>query len=158
MSYYQPQMGDYYGRGDPGFLSDIWKKIKRPVKIAAGYMLGGPAGAGIMAGMTQPKVGAMPGGAFGFAGTPGTMGPPVPGPSGVRCPRPIIPLSPGGCCPTGYHPAKDGQPKCVRNRRMNITNPRALRRSMRRVQGFEKLAKRTISFTKRVRLKGGARK
>jgi len=55
--------------------------------------------------------------------------------------------------PRGYHLAKDGSGKLVRNRRMNIANPRALRRAMRRVQGFEKLAKRTISFTRRVKMK-----
>lgn len=40
-----------------------------------------------------------------------------------------------------------------RRRRMNVLNPRALRRSMRRVQGFAKFASKTISFTKRVRMK-----
>ncbi len=55
--------------------------------------------------------------------------------------------------PRGYHLAKDGSGKLVRNRRMNIANPRALRRAMRRVQGFEKLARRTISFTRRVKMK-----
>jgi len=55
--------------------------------------------------------------------------------------------------PSGYHYAKDGSGRIVRNRRMNVANPRALRRSMRRVQGFEKLAKRTIQFTRRVKMK-----
>ena len=40
-----------------------------------------------------------------------------------------------------------------RHRRMNPLNPRALRRSMRRVQSFAKFATKTISFTKRVRMK-----
>jgi len=55
--------------------------------------------------------------------------------------------------PSGYHFAKDGSGRLVRNRRMNVANPRALRRSMRRVQGFEKLARRTITFTRRTRMK-----
>ena len=59
----------------------------------------------------------------------------------------------GALMPSGYHFAKDGSGRIVRNRRMNIANPRALRRAMRRVQGFEKLAKRTIQFTRRVRMK-----
>jgi len=59
----------------------------------------------------------------------------------------------GYATPSGYHLAKDGSGKLVRNRRMNIANPRALRRAMRRVQGFEKLARRTISFTRRVKMK-----
>jgi hypothetical protein len=43
-------------------------------------------------------------------------------------------------------------------RRMNVGNVRALRRSMRRVQGFAKLAKKTIQFTQRVRMKKRGRK
>ena len=50
---------------------------------------------------------------------------------------------PGGCCPSGYHLAKDGSGRCVRNRSMNVANPRALRRSLRRVAGFGKLAQRS---------------
>lgn len=49
----------------------------------------------------------------------------------------------GGCCPSGYHLAKDGSGRCVRNRSMNVANPRALRRSLRRVAGFGKLAQRS---------------
>ena len=49
----------------------------------------------------------------------------------------------GGCCPTGFHLAKDGTGRCVRNRSMNVANPRALRRSLRRVAGFGKLAQRS---------------
>ena len=58
-----------------------------------------------------------------------------------------------GAVPSGYHYAKDGSGRIVRNRRMNVANPRALRKAMRRVQGFEKLAKRTIQFTRRVKMK-----
>jgi len=36
---------------------------------------------------------------------------------------------------------------------MNVANPRALRRSLRRVKGFEKLARKTIVMTRRVRTK-----
>lgn len=35
----------------------------------------------------------------------------------------------------------------TRHRRMNVTNPRALRRAIRRANGFAKLAMRTIRFT-----------
>jgi len=48
-----------------------------------------------------------------------------------------------GCCPSGYHPSKDGSGRCVKNRSMNVANPRALRRSLRRVAGFGKLAQRS---------------
>ena len=40
-----------------------------------------------------------------------------------------------------------------RGRRMNPLNPRALRRSMRRVQAFADFSRKTISFTKRVKMK-----
>lgn len=40
-----------------------------------------------------------------------------------------------------------------RYRRMNVLNPRALRRSMRRVKGFARFAHDTMSFTKTHRLK-----
>jgi hypothetical protein len=48
---------------------------------------------------------------------------------------------------------KYGQLVWIKNRRMNVLNPRALKRSMRRVEGFAKFAKRTISFTKKVKMK-----
>lgn len=45
-----------------------------------------------------------------------------------------------------------------KTRRMNVLNPRALKRSMRRVEGFAAFAKRTISFTKKVKMKKQRRK
>ena len=66
----------------------------------------------------------------------------------------------GACaCPSGFHPNKTqtkmGHPPgttCVKNRSMNVANPRALRRSLRRVAGFGKLASRarkTVNATAR---------
>ena len=69
----------------------------------------------------------------------------------------------GLCCPSGFHPNKTtgsgkqtlGMPPgsyCVRNRSMNVANPRALRRGLRRVAGFGKLANRarkTVNATAR---------
>lgn len=40
----------------------------------------------------------------------------------------------------GYHPAKDGSGRMVRNRRMNPCNATALRRAARRIKSFRKLA------------------
>ena len=51
-------------------------------------------------------------------------------------------------CPTGYHPEKSGQPYCVRNRRMNPLNPRALSRATRRVGGFARAVKRARTLKK----------
>ena len=176
MSYAQRPMGDYktYGyAGDPGFLSSLWKGIKKIAPVIVGGMLGGPAGA-IIAGA---------GGAGGgrptpqFPALPGTVGGQISFPGGTSvglgyAPGAIVPgrgrlppytaagpgVLPGGgrggaMIPSGYHFAKDGSGRLVRNRRMNVANPRALRKAMRRVQGFEKLARRTIVFTRRVKMK-----
>ena len=176
MPYYGQQRGDYatygYGRGDPGFLSSLWKGIKKVAAPIAGLLIGGPVGA-IVGGMAGGRVATppimaqrkpMPRQDLGVRVGPMTVRstdfyPPVPqfrgtpmGLAGGRTPGAVA-VSSTGCCPVGYHLAKDGSGRCVRNRRMNVANPRALRRSMRRVQGFEKLAKRTISFTRRVKMK-----
>jgi len=176
MSYYTPQAGDYktYGyAGDPGFLSSLWRGVKKFALPVIGGILGGPLGAGIgravavggkpsppMQFPMQPQAGGgfpivaqvtMPGGAS-FSG--GVMVPT--GGRGGKFGGRGTALSPayaGGAVPSGYHFAKDGSGRLVRNRRMNVANPRALRRSMRRVQGFEKLARRTITFTRRTRMK-----
>jgi len=176
MSYYQQPMGDYktYGyAGDPGFLSSLWKGFKKVAKFipgpigtiarvagVAGVALGG---AKILTPPTFPGVGTVVGPPIPTTGygprSPGygARGPSMLG-SGYTFPstRGMPEYAPGGpavCPPTGYHLAKDGSGRFVRNRRMNVANPRALRRSMRRVQGFEKLARRTIQFTRRVKMK-----
>ena len=175
MSYAQRPMGDYktYGyAGDPGWLSSLWKGIKKIAPTIVGGLIGGPVGAVIGAAggggggtpnvpMTVPGT---VGGAISFpGGTSIGMGyqPTVGGVGGRRLP-PYTARGPGvlpyggtgvapGMMPSGYHYAKDGSGRIVRNRRMNVANPRALRRAMRRAQGFEKLAKRAINFNKRVR-------
>jgi len=176
MGYYNAARGDYrtygYGRGDPGFLSSLWKGVKKIAGPVLGGLIGGPIGA---------VVGGLGGGGGGGYGTPPIVAAkPTPqfrtqlGPFQQTSFYPPVPRMPGGAslvptahermasasagmggagCPRGYHLAKDGSGRWVRNRRMNIANPRALRRAMRRVQGFEKMAKRTITFTKRVRMK-----
>ena len=173
MSYANRPMGDFktYGyAGDPGWLSSIWKGIKGIAPSIIGSMVGGPVGAvigGLGSSPPKPKTRALtvpgtvggqisfPGGtSIGLGFQPGAM---VPGQG--RLP-PFTATGPGvlpgggrgvGMVPSGYHFAKDGSGRLVRNRRMNVANPRALRRAMRRAQGFEKLAKRAINFNKRVR-------
>ena len=164
MSYYCRPAGDYatggYGRpsGDPGLFSLIGKLVKpiwKAAKPFVGAIIGGPVGLAITAGGAGLAVGKA-------LTAPGAAPPAPPSMPGVGILQPIVagavqgllaPRAMGGVCPSGYHPDKRTGTKCVRNRRMNIANPRALRRSMRRVKGFEKLARRTISFTKRVRIK-----
>lgn len=51
-------------------------------------------------------------------------------------------------CPSGYHPEKSGKGYCVRNRRMNSLNPRALSRASRRVGGFARAVKRARTLKK----------
>ena len=173
MTYARRPMGDYktYGyAGDPGWLGALWKGVKKFVLPVVGGMIGGPVGAvlGSAAGggggtkMSLPTIPGNVGGAISFPG--GTsiglgFGPNVMIPGQGRLP-PFTATGPGvlpaggrggQLVPSGYHFAKDGSGRVVRNRRMNVANPRALRRAMRRASGFEKLAKRAINFNKRVR-------
>ena len=176
MSYAQRPMGDYktYGyAGDPGWLSSIWKGIKKVAPAIIGGIIGGPAGALIGAagsgGAAKPQPMRIPGtvgGAITFPGGVSVQGAFQPGQAvvpykypraiaGQRTPQQLAAAQAQGmgAVPSGYHYAKDGSGRIVRNRRMNVANPRALRKAMRRVQGFEKLAKRTIQFTRRVKMK-----
>lgn len=175
MAYYQGDyyQGDYY-QGDP-FLGGLigmgvgWlaKKIfKRKLSdvamqragskiVQAGYRGAGRAaplviGAAVGSGLSLP----LPGG---IRMQPGAF---LPGgaPLFTREPRVTMTGQIGGaeCCPSGYHLTKDGSGRCVRNRSMNVANPRALRRSLRRVAGFGKLAARAKKDIKRAAKSIGA--
>jgi hypothetical protein len=66
----------------------------------------------------------------------------------------------GGACPKGHHLSKK-HGHCVRNRRMRVTNVKALRRALRRAHGFEKIARRVCRITprfKKAKRKGFARR
>lgn len=63
-----------------------------------------------------------------------------------------VPMTAGGGCARGPRLDRDGVP-CAKkyggrgcSHRMNVTNPRALRRSIRRARGFAKLARKVLSF------------
>lgn len=157
MSYAQRPMGDYktYGyAGDPGFLSSLWKVVKKVARPIIGGIVGGPVGAVLAGGAGAVAAGA---GRPPALPPPGTIGGAVSFPGGVTVSGALVPGLPAavaaGGQPAGYHLDKATRSRWVRNRRMNVANPRALRKAMRRVQGFEKLAKRTIQFTRRVRMK-----
>jgi len=81
---------------------------------------------------------------------PGGLQAPVPGGLARTGGRAQFITMPNGLpgCPTGYHPEKSGQPYCVRNRRMNPLNPRALSRATRRVGGFARAVKRARTLKK----------
>jgi len=82
---------------------------------------------------------------------------PVPGGGDMPflLPRGAVPFisMPNGMpgCPSGYHPHKGDRPYCVRNRRMNSCNMRALSRASRRVGGFARAVKRAKTLKKIVR-------
>lgn len=153
-------MGDYktYGyAGDPGFLSSAFKFIKRKILPAAATIIGGPIGTavGILGGVVAGTAARPPAGPP-AAVPPGAIGGAVSFPGGTTVSvAGVLPshAAVGAHAPAGYHLDKKTRSRWVRNRRMNIANPRALRKAMRRVQGFEKLAKRTIQFTRRVKMK-----
>jgi len=157
MSYAVRPMGDYktYGyAGDPGFLSSLWRTFKKPIKAVVGGLIGGPVGA-VLAGAAGGAAASKPA-PPGLPAPPGSVGGAVSFPGGTTVSvAGVLPTHAaiGAHAPAGYHLDKATRSRWVRNRRMNIANPRALRKAMRRVQGFEKLAKRTIQFTRRVKMK-----
>ena len=64
----------------------------------------------------------------------------------------------GGCCPPGRVLRRKpfGRDVCIRKPRMNVANPHALRRAIRRARGFEKMARRVLGFTSPHKPKGRA--
>ena len=165
MSYYRPA-GDYktYGyAGDPGFLSSLWKGIKsvgkgllgippKPQVMAPTPGIYGPIAAGTVAGAGMQYFQPPPPKIYGPGA--GARGPSMPGWVSPTTRGMTFPPGAGAQpCPTGYHYAKDGSGRLVRNRRMNVANPKALRRSLRRVQGFEKLVRRTFTISGQVKVK-----
>ena len=179
MSYYQGDyyQGDYY-HGDP-FLGTLigmgasWlgkKLLKKGASKAlvastgAGAMVGG--GTGLVAGAVGSALVQRGGQAlwqkFTTPDPTFAVRPPIPMQQIGRSTFTGTVAGPmgGACgCPSGYHPNKTltkmGHPPgttCIRNRSMNVANPRALRRSLRRVAGFGKLAARarkTVNATAR---------
>lgn len=129
-----------------GIPTDINSIIRTAIDVWFGGRGGGTAGVTplqepISGGLMIPVPGT-PGGAL--ANAPGVCCPP--GFGGRRSMGGRVPFItlPNGCqgCPQGYHPEKQGRPYCVRNRRMNPLNPRALSRATRRVGGFARAVKR----------------
>src|SRR5260370_3062716 len=153
MSYYQ---GDFH-QGAPGFFSFIGGLAKS----AAGFIPG--VGPGISSAL--PKVG----GAAKMLGAGTALakrGASALGRGVAKHPVLTAAGGAGGLALGGMGVKKlRGAPKMAhlglgRRRRMNVCNPRALRRSIRRTQGFAKLAMRTIHLVhprKKARF-GGFRK
>jgi len=151
MPYAVRPMGDYktYGyAGDPGWLSSLWKKVVKPI---IGGLIGGPVGAvigGVAGGAAvATSTPALPA----IAPPPGSIGGSLTMPGGARLSvGGVLPTHAGllpGHTPSGYHLDKKTGTRWVRNRRMNVANPRALRKALRRTDGFVKLAKRSLKGT-----------
>lgn len=156
--------------GDPGLLGFLGGGLKRLAGGAVGLLTGGPAGA-----------------VAGLLGSGRTSAPRVPAASvglqqryPVNVPRPGMVgmgqrLIPGGetgmgiGCPTGYHANKtdyflrDGTfvaagSRCVKNRRRNPMNPRALSRSIGRVDAGKRLQHRLAQIETGKYTKAGNKK
>lgn len=158
--YYQGDYysGDYY-QGDPGLFGFIGRTIKKGFRAASGLVgtvLPGPGGAIArrVSGALAPSRPLRP------APPSARLAPPPPRitaeveqfrgyRASVNGKAARVGMDASGCCPTGYHPVKSGEGYCVRNRSINVANPRALRRGLRRVAGFAKLARRARTDIRR---------
>ncbi len=136
-----------YYSGDPGFFSvlrgvagaaagfipGIGGGVSRAItKIGGGSRIGGLARRGMEIGagaIVKHPVLSAAGGAAAVAAGAGAFG----HHAGVRA----------GVGMHGFHISRKSG-KLVRNRHMRVTNPKALRRALRRAHGFAKLAMRTI--------------
>ncbi len=145
--FYRPSLGAFRGRGDPGFWGSIWGLAK----TAAGSIPGvGTAVESIKGGLRRVGPAAARMGkvaaehpvltAAGAAGVAMTIG------AGAE-----HRVMAGGAGAKGFHPCKSRHGcktgALVRNRHMRVTNPRALRRALRRVGGFGRIAKRVMRLT-----------
>jgi hypothetical protein len=165
MPYY---MGDFYGygraRGDPGFLGFLGGLAKKAVGFIPGV---GPIASAALGSIGAKKAPLMLPAAAGVASTAIQVaqrgGKAI---SGAIVKHPVLSAAAaagtvgalGGVVGQriAHHIAAGGR----RRRRMNVCNPRALRRSLRRTMGFAKLAMRTIHLVhprKKARF-GGFRK
>jgi hypothetical protein len=171
--------GDYY-RGDPGIFGFLGKAVSGIARTAVAGLTGGPGAALKQIGtevraLTTPAparivTGMAPGEAGGYL-APGPVGQIPQQPVGTMLASGFIP----GCQLKGTRPNKSGYYKqvvkgnpanvvyipkgsvCVKSRRLNVANPRALRRAIRRARGFAKLARRVMTFVNAKAPKGRAK-
>jgi hypothetical protein len=157
MGYY---MGDYYAgsTGDPGIGSFLGGLVKKAVGFIPGV---GPAISAIIPSGGAATAGRMIKGIHGAAGRVISAAGRHPVLTAAGAAGAVAVGMGGARLMGGHRKCKHVNPKtgkCVR--RMNVCNPRALRRSIRRTHGFAKLAMRTIHLVhpkKKVRF-GGFRK
>ncbi len=146
---YIPPNGLIGGTLPAGIVAPDWRELTR---IVIDRIMGGFGGGTSPAPLQGPVILGPETGTPGLWPSGGPQGP-VGGIGGcVPCRKPKVGFitMPNGLpgCPTGYHPEKSGKPYCVRNRRMNSLNPRALSRATRRVGGFARAVKRARTLKK----------
>jgi hypothetical protein len=171
MSYYGAR-GDFYGRGgyyrgDPGFFSFVKKALPIAASFipgvggviasgAASLLGGGGGGGGTPAAMgfsapvqtQQPTISAA--GSAAMAGRARGRGTMTGRLSGIA--RRALPTMAGAAAASlstrgAAMPAGVPGVRMRRRHRMNVCNPRALRRAIRRAHGFERIAKQVIGFS-----------
>ena len=146
MSYY---MGDYYRgdyyQGDPGFFSFLGGLAKKAVGLIPGVgPIASSAIGALTGGVSSKMVKMAPGMALKKIGPIVTSIAKRPGVRMGALGAASLAAGYGASRVLGKSGAASLTGTGRRRRRMNVCNPRALRRSIRRTQGFAKLAMRTI--------------
>ncbi len=143
--------GDYYMMGDPGIFGAIGRGIKRVGGRLIGAISGiGPVArvaralpAGIGAGRAAAIMKASRGA---IAAHPRAAGAAAGAAGAIAAALGIEALQAPTSFQRGFHVSRTtGQ--LVRNRRMRVTNVKALHRSLRRIGGFARVARRVLHFT-----------
>jgi hypothetical protein len=132
MSYY---MGDYY-MGDPGLFSFVKKAVRGVGRIAGGFLRGGPIGA------VSTGVGMLTGAQRSAARRAQPQQRRLQA-EYRRIQAHQVEVSPG-YTRVGQMPGPELAP---RRRRINPANPKALRRAIRRMDGFVGLARKSLKHT-----------
>jgi hypothetical protein len=158
MGYYQ---GDFY-EGDP-FWGGLGRLVSKGVQLATGLKIGrqtkpgtallAPAAAGMASlAKAHPTLTGVAStatqlikrhpviSAAAAAGTIGLLG------KGAMHPKAAMMMHPAMAGVRGFHMSKRTG-AMVRNKRMRVTNPKALRRAIRRANGFARLARKVLRFT-----------
>ena len=147
--------GDYY-RGD-GFWSTLGGIVKKAVTVGGDIASGNFGKAigdtfGVGASSPPPSAPVTPGTGIARLGPPGRLPVPAAGPAGAMTETTGGVVVSGAGVPSGYHWNKSNEycngvittpkhSKLVRNRSMNPTNIKALRRADRRAHGFLRIAR-----------------
>lgn len=146
MGYY---MGDYYGvgRGDPGFLSFLGKAVGAVGSFLPGVggIVGRVGGKIAEFGARHPKVAAIvKTGVHAVTQHPAISAAGAAGVAAAGAAAEIVHKRGSRAAAGMGAPARGVGGGIGRHRRMNVCNPKALRRSIRRTNAFAKLAMRTI--------------